>query len=607
MVAPFDDAQGSTVSEGAPRPSRRAERLAYLAILSVPFIAAWVCSPRITMEQYELPKHVGLVLAVAVLLGGTGLKRCVGGVFAHPPLAGLLAAIGLAVALSCSLSASLFGEYENIEGLLTWGLYGMLFLAGSHLAQTRQPRLVAAILLAAAGSAGYALLQAVGMDPFPGEYFRHVRAFAGNPDFLAQQIAMALPFVLVALLRQGARWGGALTAVLLLVLTLTGSRAGMLAGVTALVLVGWWSRDQLRPRRRLLASTGLGLAVALLVSFQLVAPDIALPARFAALLSRQGLAETRGLMWHGVAEVGRERPLAGWGPDTLAMAFLTYAPRGWASLEGMGTTARKAHNEPLHFLASTGVLGLGMYLWLLVYAGRRWFQRRTQPWSMAAGASITAYLVHNLFSFGTAATAPVFWLLLGMICRPRRDFAHPPWSRVSCWPWISAIAAVVMAAFAVVRLAADTYAYRGNEAGRAGDRAAEARAFTPAMQLAPWEPLYLVRRARALEQLGRLEAALSLFERSFALRTQDGLRLGHVGRVRFELAAARGDTAGQEAAWRLLLQAVDLAPSQPSVYTAAIMGAQRLGRIAERDHLIRRLQERDPGWAEKLLGPYGRR
>ena len=47
-------------------------RIRQLALLAVPFAAAWTFAPRVTLEQFELPKHAALLILVAVSLAGAG-------------------------------------------------------------------------------------------------------------------------------------------------------------------------------------------------------------------------------------------------------------------------------------------------------------------------------------------------------------------------------------------------------------------------------------------------------------------------------------------------------------------------------------------------------
>ena len=571
---------------------------ARLAILSVPVLTAWAFSPRLTLEQYEVPKQAGLfsALALAVIFapGWFAPRRWL----AHPALVLFLGAAALSACLSISPLISIAGDNENLEGLFTWLSYALLFLAGNALSPAGGKRLAATVTLTATVSALYGLLQQAGADPFRGGYFHHVRAFAGNPDFLAQQMAMALPLALGLAVGRRSISGAILAALFTGILFLTASRAGTLAGLAGGALLLWWLRRLWLPWKKVLLWTGVPvLLVVLVLSESLMAPELTLRARLSAGASGGGFSAARGMLWSGVARVVRDHPLAGSGTDTLKTAFLRHAPPGYASLEGLGSSARKAHNEPLHFWATMGVLGLGAYLWLIACAGKAVRPGLCDffPASLAAAASV--YLIHNLFSFGTSGTSPVFWLFLGYLS-PRRetDSPFPP-----AGGFVIAAMAILLAGLGLQRFTADGYAYRGNEETRAGREGASAEWFARAHSIAPYELTYLVRWAGGLESAGKKTEALPLFERAWSLNRGNGLLLGNVGRVGYALAPANNPVAREQALVRMVL-AAELAPTQPTLYGAVIMALQDMKRIPERDAWARKLQAADPGWAARMLG-----
>jgi hypothetical protein len=443
-------------------------------------------------------------------------------------------------------------------------------------------------------------------------------------------MAMAIPLALAAALGRDSVPGAVAGAVFLLVLGLTGSRAGMLAGLAGIALTAFGARRRLARHRRTGVVVALLLISSIAVSEALALPGLSLYSRIDSLMTGTGLAKTRGLVWEGTLRAIRARPVTGHGPDTLRAVFMKYAPPGWASATELGMSERRAHCESLHLAATAGIPGLGMYIWLLVWvfrtgSGSRRQSRRNAGLASARRrtpevAAVAVYLIHNLFSFGSGATAPIYWLLLGTLASPELRVASCELKRKSGFlsyletqssqfrlralgvlSTVTVACALVL--FAAGRFTADAYAYRGNEAGRAGDRDSEARYYGLAAQGAPLEPVYLVRRARALELSGAAAQALPLYEKAAALDPADGLKAGHVGRVRFALAESAGSREGMESALVQLMGSLDLAPSQPSLYGPAILAARRLGRVADETALVTRLRARDPGWALRMLGP----
>ena len=569
-----------------------------LALLAVPLVAALAFSPRLTLEQYELPKQSAMLALIAVLaIANSGMfspRRW----NAHPALLLFLLSAAVSTFFSMSPLISLAGDNENLEGVFTWLAYALLFLAGNSLSRDEGKRLAAAVVAAATASALYGLLQQAGSDPFQGELFRHIRGFAGNPDFLAGQMAMALPLALGFLLARRAISGAVCSALFACTLLLTASRAGALAGLAGVGLLLWWLRDSWRPWKKLLWWIGIPALLALfIISEALIAPELSLRSRFSAATTGEGLFATRGMVWSGSARVVRDHPLLGSGTDTLKTAFLRHAPPGYAAIEGLGSSARKAHDEPLHFWATLGVLGLGAYIWILVCAGARVRPALRDPLNASIAAMLAAYLIQNLFSFGTAATSPVFWIFAGFLS-PRREYDPAP---TRPWTGMTAVLTVFLAFWGTTRLTADGYAFRGNEETRASREPASVDWYSRAYALAPYETAYLVRWAGALETAGRNTEALARFERAWSFNRGNGILLGNIGRVGFALAPPNNPLAREQALVRMVL-AADMAPTQPTLYGSIIMALQSMGRMPERDDWIRKLEAADPVWAARMLG-----
>jgi O-antigen ligase len=78
-----------------------------------------------------------------------------------------------------------------------------------------------------------------------------------------------------------------------------------------------------------------------------------------------------------------------------------------------------SHDTPVTVAAETGLVGLGLFAWLLVACGTDVFRtRRLVP--LAAGVTLAAILVHSLF-YNDFFEDPTTWLLFGLVA-----FALPP-------------------------------------------------------------------------------------------------------------------------------------------------------------------------------------
>ncbi len=115
------------------------------------------------------------------------------------------------------------------------------------------------------------------------------------------------------------------------------------------------------------------------------------------------------------------RPLVGYGPETLRMAFERVFP---AELRHLSPNVRvdRAHNIVLDLMATVGLLGLLAFGWVVgtffFYAGR--LLKRTQRWEdqpllAALAAAVAGYLVTQLVGISAQADQLVFWTLLAVM------------------------------------------------------------------------------------------------------------------------------------------------------------------------------------------------
>jgi O-antigen ligase len=564
-------------------------KLAALALLAVPFASGLVFSPRLTLEQYSSPK----LAAILVLLGVMGMARPgafrPGRLARWPALAAWLAAVAVSTALSSSPLLSFIGAHPALNGFLSAAACVLLFMGATAESPGFAPRFHAAVLAAGALAAAYAAAGAAGFDPFRGGLFRNARAFAGNPDFLAQQLAMALPFAVASALKGRAPLYLPLAALLAAALSLSASRAGLLAAVSGVALVAVHFRSDPRGRSRF-AAVLFALVAGFIAGETLQSPSTSAGARLAGLAEPGAIMRNRGTMWMGVMAVIRERPLLGHGPDALGTAFLRHAPPGWAAMEGAGITVERAHDSILEEASAAGLIGLGLIAWFISGWAANPSRFLATPGTAAASAAVLAYAVQNLFSFGTPATAPVLWVLLGSLQGTGRLEGG-----MRTGAGISAVvrcAFACLALFGTVRFWAGGWAYRGNEAGRIpGGAEAAPEYWRSASALAPFETAYLTRYGAALEASGRFEEALLPYARAVARMPDNGLALGNLGRARFSAGLLARDRPMQEAALEEMARAAGLFPSQPSLWLAAIEASRRLGKKELKGELSRRMQE----------------
>jgi O-antigen ligase len=152
--------------------------------------------------------------------------------------------------------------------------------------------------------------------------------------------------------------------------------------------------------------------------------------------------ESRMEIWLPALDIWRAFPITGTGVDTFKTVFPQFTRAKFAKYDGENVASRMAHCEPLQILATMGLIGLALWIWLLWVWGRSWLHLWTQaPASPAtqgrdleallaalAGLSV-AYLVQNLVSFGVSGISAPFFISLGLLGSAGASFKSPSLQR----------------------------------------------------------------------------------------------------------------------------------------------------------------------------------
>ena len=338
------------------------------------------------------------------------------------PVAGLVLVYVIATVFSVAPTASLYGSYQRLQGTFTTFSYLMLFgvLAGNLRRRAQIERAVTLVIICSLPAALYGIMQHYKLDPLPwgGDTTARVTGSMGNAIFLAAYLIMTAP---VALGRVVTSFHGILTdedprrlpfnvtraaiyififAVNLVAIWFTSSRGpwlGLLAGFFVFVVL-----LSLQWRARALTLITIGVA-ALLAVFLVVLniPNGPLQAvrqmpgigRLGEVFETEGgTGRVRVLIWEGVIELIQPheplqfpdgttdqwnaiRPLIGYGPEALYVAYNRFYPPDLAHYEARNASPDRSHNETFDALAFTGLLGLAVYLMLFVavfYYALKW-------------------------------------------------------------------------------------------------------------------------------------------------------------------------------------------------------------------------------------------
>lgn len=581
-------------------------------VLFVHLLATPLAFSQSTVEGFEFVKCLVLVLTALLLLAlaALALPRLtwtdVRNELRQPLVAAavaLLASALLSTIFSVSPQTSLYGHYENLEGLLTLASYFVLFLSARRLVRTpaQMRTMFVAVAMAAGLTSLYGLLQAFRIDPFEWSNYSLIgtwrRPFAtfGNPNFLGSYLVLALP--LVGLLATGNRLpvkiGLGLLATAMGVLTaLTLSRAAWLGMAASMAVVALCWRGQLfQSRRRLVAVILIALGSMAVVAA--ASPDVRMRAeRFFESSGRLGI-------WSAAWKMFADRPLTGHGLETFPQVFGRYGGvEHWRDY--WGESPGRAHNELLHVLATqgacggvaacAGLLALG---WALSRAWRASLERRAL--CVAIGASLLGFLITEMFGFVVIACGSLAVVLTAFASRlgenPTIAPMPPPLApRRILWRWRWLQAALIggtgwLALLLVVDpWRADRLSCQA-ETLRTVEPEASLRLHEFAVSLCPREPIYWNRLGQQAEAMAlktdNANAKLPLLERACTSYTaaasrdkEDGFYYEGLGRVRGELAR-RGKAAPEEA-YSAFDAALYLNPGNVCAYVEASRAALRL-------------------------------
>jgi O-antigen ligase len=426
-------------------------RAGLVVLVGAVAVVPWIFTTRLE-DAFYLPKLVALWLILVVLCwlavlsalmpGGGGFRLQV------TPLVdgGVVAFVMLNVVafwLSTDRHQSLVGERLQHQGLLTLLLYGGFFyLARGFIRRPGSGRAVlGAAVVGATAVAGYALAQAVGVDPIWHGFLPSGRVFStiGQPNALAAYLVMAIPFALalgamsVGAVRAAA-WSSA--GAMGFALVLTSSRGGLVGVVVAVAV---FAVSVLVSRRRPDRSERGGRrrqAVVVAVGAAVVVIGLAVPQpRAAAAWGWDRVTDVRTgsssdstsshlAQWRVAVKIIQDHPLLGTGPETFPEQFPRYSRMVLSAPQVRMFDLYRVespHNTLLWIAAGAGLPALGAYLWIIGAVGVvvvRALRAGPSRWARFALAAIlavmAAHVVTDAFMSPEVTSSWLSWVLMGV-------------------------------------------------------------------------------------------------------------------------------------------------------------------------------------------------
>ena len=474
-------------------------------------------------DAYILPRVFLLLVACAVgtLLGNLVLKQLEVSLVSPLGLPALAIAIAALLALAFSVSpwASVAGQYLRYESAVVRVGYVLVFgvtvwlLTGAGEADRR--RVISWFLAGCCISSIEAVWEWIAYQHGLLGGLARPDGNLGNAALLGVLDAMAVPVLLARLLGRAWRWAPVLVVVLAGLLSSTSRSAWLGALLGGLVVAG------LSVPRRHIPWAVAGAVLAVLA---------------AAILAGGWLANLnadpyslRLALWKRVVPMIADRPLFGWGEDTMGLVFGTFA-HGFLP----GLTFDRAHSQLLDLAVAEGLVGLaaGAWFWSAYAVG----MLRAGRWRMEENgsllAALLAYSAWAAINFDwVPATAPLW--LLAAVCW---SSAHQPDSQEAPAGWraprpmLAAGLATLAGAiyFGILPVVADIAYHAGRP--------------EQAVQLDPLQARYHRALGEQLVAAGRFPAGIAELHRAGDLGDDDGatwVELGDAERVLGDEAAAR--------------------------------------------------------------------
>jgi hypothetical protein len=348
------------------------------------------------------------------------------------------AALGLVVWSGVSMvfsgapwAVGFYGWENRNDGVLAIVCVAFLMVTAASLRRHEIDRVITWILLGGAGLVVEAMLQLLGWTGFRTSEIDGVWAAMGNPNFLAAMCGILTALALARLLDSRfpvpqRLWAGGLVAGLAATSLLTMSVQGPVTLLIAAVVVLGLRLLHWNDRRRIWVAVMLGLAATIGVT----ASVLGLIGRgpLSALWASETLA-FRQSFWMVSWRIAEALPLLGTGPGGLSRYAGEYRSLQYLTEQGPGVYIDAAHNVPLQYAATTGILGFLLAVTLLASATgllvlTAW-RAQAGTWVVSGvGGAFCVYMAQSMVSIDELRLKELGWILIGLVIALAREASH---------------------------------------------------------------------------------------------------------------------------------------------------------------------------------------
>ena len=349
-----------------------------------------------------------------------------------------------AVGSGAPWQVSLYGWFGRSDGLLTLLAVLALLVSAAALTRTEVERVVTWLLAAGAILVLEAMAQLAGASYPPRPAYEGVAAALGNPNFFAAVSAMlavlAIGRAVSAARPAWQRWAAlALAAGLIASSFLSQSVQGPVALVIGLVGGGIaWSLQHRGKGRGVALSLSALAVVGGIVGLALIALKVG---PFSAVRGATTIGY-RESYWEAAWRMMSGRPVFGSGPDGFSRYVAEFRTETYLQAPGSQIRVSVAHDIPLQYGATFGVIGLLAWLVLMVGVGillvRALLQGTDQVWlTVSVTGAWVAYLAQAMISIDAPGLKGLGWLITGLVIALAVNQAGPSGSGPAWRPWVA--------------------------------------------------------------------------------------------------------------------------------------------------------------------------
>ena len=323
---------------------------------------------------------------------------------------------------------SVYGNFRREEGLFAILVYIYLFFVSkrNYIFSEKHVRF---LLFSAAIVAIYGISQYFGFDPIPRDLERinwSKRAFAtmGNPDFLGSYLTLILPISMFTYLYTHRNVYLLASGLIYLSLLCTMTRSAWLGSSAGVIILITYSIIYKLNKKNIVILLIIFIIITIgmdyMSSGKIIGRFSTIGTDFKKVIEQtsdyQKAGAGRIFIWKGVLKLISQRPLFGYGLETLGIVFTGHFYSDIIERYNRLIIFDKAHNEYLHIAVTTGILSLGTYLYFISNIIKKAIKNVDKDILIVPLlCSVIGYMVQAFFNISIVSVAYIYWIMLGIL------------------------------------------------------------------------------------------------------------------------------------------------------------------------------------------------